>query len=185
MPQVKGTAVQSSLRYVGERFGQETLARIVGRLERPDREVLGQAILPSSWYPMSAFLHFMQEARRELGPKDPELLRQMGRASCDYGMTTVYRVFFKLGSPEFVIGRASGVFSSYYDTGSVRIVERGPGLAIVELADFDGAGPEFCERLHGWMERILELAGARNVRSAHSSCVHRGGAVCRFEGRWD
>jgi uncharacterized protein (TIGR02265 family) len=185
MPQVKGTAVQSSLRYVQERFGQETLARVIDRLDPPDREVFHHGILPSSWYPMSAFLHFMQEARRQLGSQDKELLRHMGVASCDYGMSTVYRIFFKLGSPEFVIGRASGVFSSYYDTGRVRIVDSGPGRAIVELEDFDGAGPEFCERLHGWMERILELAGARNVRSAHSSCVHRGDAVCRFEGRWE
>ena len=184
MPQVKGTAVQSSLRYVRETFGQESLGRIVERLGPADRQVLEQAVLPSSWYPMDVFLHFMQEAQRQLGPRDPELLRHMGRASCDYGMTTVYRIFFRLGSPESVIGRAAGVFSSYYDTGGVRIVETAPGLAIVELTDFVGT-PQFCARLHGWMERILELAGAKNVRSAHSSCVHRGDATCRFEGRWD
>lgn len=39
-------------------------------------------------------------------------------------------------------------------------------------------------RLHGWMHRTLERTGAKNLRSRHSSCVHRGDPVCRFEGTW-
>ena len=41
------------------------------------------------------------------------------------------------------------------------------------------------ERIYGWMQHTLELAGARDLGSAHSACVHRGDAVCRFEGTWD
>lgn len=184
MARVKGTAVQSSLRYVKERFGQAAVARILERLAPSDREPLEQ-VLASSWYPMDAFLHFMQEAQRQLGAQEPDVVRNMGRASCDYGMTTVYKVFFKLGSPEFVISRAAGVFSSYYDEGGIRIVESGRGRAAVELTGFEGGAPQFCERLHGWMQRILELAGAKNVRTVHSLCVHRRDAACRFEGSWD
>jgi hypothetical protein len=44
---------------------------------------------------------------------------------------------------------------------------------------------QLCARLHGWMHRTLDLAGAKNLRSTHSTCVHRGDAVCRFEGTWD
>jgi hypothetical protein len=35
------------------------------------------------------------------------------------------------------------------------------------------------------MERTMELAGAKNLKSQHSLCVHRGDTVCRFEGFWD
>ena len=31
----------------------------------------------------------------------------------------------------------------------------------------------------------MVLAGARNLKAAHPSCIHRGDAVCRFEGDWD
>ena len=41
--------------------------------------------------------------------------------------------------------------------------------------------PQFCQRVHGRMERTLELAGARNVRLDPGACVHRGDALCRFE----
>jgi uncharacterized protein (TIGR02265 family) len=185
MAQVKGTAVQSSLRYVRERFGEDTLARVLQALPEADRAAIGEGVLASSWYPMAAFLRFMQEAERQLGAQEPDVVRRMGRASCDYGVTGVYRIFFKVGSPEFLVSRGARVFSSYYDTGELRVVEASPGRAVVELSSFEGGAPQFCERLYGWMHRTLELAGARNLRSSHSACVHRGDAACRFEGSWD
>jgi len=183
--QIKGTAVQSSLRYVQERFGDAPLAGVLAALPETDRQALGQGVLASSWYPMGTFLRFMQEAERQLAAQEPDVVRKMGRASCDYGITTVYKIFFKVGSPEFIISRAARVFSSYYDTGELRIVETGPGLAVVDLVGFEGGAPQFCERILGWMQRTLELAGAKNLRSTHSTCVHRGDGACRFEGSWD
>ena len=112
-------------------------------------------------------------------------MRRMGRASCDYGVTGVYKIFFKVGSPEFIISRATRVFTSYYDTGELRIVETGTGGWWSSSTGLEGGAPQFCERIYGWMQRTLELAGAKNLRSAHSACVHRGDPVCRFEGSWD
>jgi uncharacterized protein (TIGR02265 family) len=184
MGQVKGTAVQSSLRYVRERFGDEALARVLSALPRADSAAL-ENVLSSAWYPMQVFLLFMQEAERQLALQDPEVVRNMGRASCDHGVTGVYKIFFKVGSPEFIISRGARVFSSYYDSGELRVVESAPGRAVAELTSLEGGAPQFCERIYGWMQRTLELAGARNLRSSHPSCVHRGDAVCRFEGNWD
>jgi hypothetical protein len=184
MAQVKGTAVSASLRYVRERFGEEALARVLDALPGEDRKRLS-AVLASSWYPMEAFLLFMREAQRQLGAEQPDLVRSMGRASCDYGVTGVYKIFFKVGSPEFIIGRSARVFSSYYDSGELRVVDSRDGRAVVEVAGLEGGSPEFCERIYGWMQRTLELAGAKGLRSAHSLCVHRGDAVCRFEGDWE
>jgi uncharacterized protein (TIGR02265 family) len=185
MGQVKGTAVQSSLRYVGERFGEATLTGVLAALTAEDQRALGGSLLASSWYPMPAFLRFMREAQRQLGAQEPEVVRNMGRASCDHGVTGVYRVFFRLGSPEFIISRAARVFSSYYDTGELKVVESRGGRALVELTGLQDSAPEFCERIYGWMQRTLELSGARNLRPSHPSCVHRGDAACRFEGNWD
>jgi hypothetical protein len=184
MAQVKGTAVQSSLRYVRERFGQESLAAVIAALPGDDGKRLS-SVLPSSWYPMAVFLRFMLEAKRQLRAQEPEVVLNMGRASCDYGVTGVYKIFFKLGSPEFIIARATRVFSSYYDSGELRVVDSRHGRAVVEVSGLEGGSPEFCERIYGWMQRTLELAGAKGLRSSHSQCVHRGDAACRFEGDWE
>jgi hypothetical protein len=63
-------------------------------------------------------------------------------------------------------------------------VESRSGRAVFDIMGFEGA-PQFCARILGWMERTVEMAGARNLRSSHSRCVHRGDPVCRFEGSWD
>ena len=185
MARVKGTAVQSSLRYVRERFGEAGITRVLADLPDADREALAHGVLPSSWYPMQTLLRFMRHTALVFGPQEPDVIRRMGRASCDYGVTGVYKIFFKVGSPEFIISRAAPAFSSYYDSGELRIVEKGPRSVAAELAGLDGGAPEFCERIYGWMERTLELAGAKHLRSSHSACVHRGDRVCRFEGTWE
>ena len=185
MTQVKGTALQSSLRFVRERFGAAALEGILRALPSDERSLLGGTILVSSWYPLQALLSYMQEAERQLAAQEPELLFQMGKASCDHGVTGVYKIFFKVGSPEFVVSRAARVFSSYYDSGELRVVESRDGHAAVEIVAIQPAAPQLCARFYGWMHRTLELSGARNLRSSHSTCVHRGDAVCRFEGTWD
>jgi hypothetical protein len=77
------------------------------------------------------------------------------------------------------------VFSSYYGTGRLEVVESGQRRVAVELRGLEGSARQFCDRIQGWSQRTLELAGAKNLRSSHSACVHRGDAVCRFEGTWD
>jgi hypothetical protein len=184
MASVKGTAVDASLRYVRERFGEAALASVLDALSEPDRAAIGRGVLASSWYPMDALLAFMTEAERQLGPRESDLARRMGRASSEYSLKGIYKIFFKVGSPEFIIARAAPVFSSYYDTGEMKVTESVHGRASMELVGFTGA-LQFCERVHGWMERTLELSGARGVRLVHSACVHRRDPVCRFEARWE
>ncbi|HXY40148.1 MAG TPA: hypothetical protein VEQ10_10770 [Vicinamibacteria bacterium] len=185
MAQVKGTAVLSSLRHVRERFGEPALAGVLSALPSGDAALLSGLVLASSWYPMGCLLRFMQEAEKQLAAQEPKLLQNMGRASCDDGLKGIYKIFLKVGSPGFIIDRAARVLANYYDTGELVVVDRGERHVAVELRGLEEAGRPFCERIYGWMQRTLELTGVRNLRSAHSSCLHRGDPVCRFEGRWD
>jgi hypothetical protein len=185
MGQVKGTAVVSTLRFLKERFGEDEAASVVSSLAPSERALVEQGALASTWYPMSLLLHLMQESRGRLGARSLTLLRDMGRASAEYGVTTVYRIFFKVGSPQFIISRAARVFGSYYDSGELRVLASRPGHAAVDLVGFQESTPEFCERILGWMERTMELSGARNLRANHVRCLHRGDDVCRFQGDWD
>ena len=102
MAQVKGTAVQSSPRYVRERFGEGPLARVIEALPEGDRAAFDHGVVASSWYGMDAFLRLMQEAERQLRAQEPDVIRKEGRASCEYGVTGVYKIFFKVGSPELL-----------------------------------------------------------------------------------
>jgi hypothetical protein len=124
----------------------------------------------------------MRTTERRFGGK--HLYLEMGRASADYGLTTVYKIFFKFGAPHLIIAKAARVFGGYYDSGHIEAVVSEPGRAVLELRDFADPAPELCDRILGWMQRTMELTGVKNLKSAHSLCVTRGDALCRFEGHW-
>jgi len=186
MVQVKGSALISTVRFVQERFGQAGLRKVVDALDPGDRAIVDAGILVSAWYPFDLLLRVMRATGRMDAGKTPFLYREMGRASADYSLTTIYRIFFKIGSPQFTLARATRVFGNYYDHGKMEAIVNDRGHAVVELTDFDEPAPEFCERLWGWMEKTIQLIASRElVTAAHIACVHRGDPTCRFEGTWD
>jgi len=108
----------------------------------------------------------------------------MGRAAAEYGLTTFYKIFFKVGSPQFIITRSAKVWRTYYTSGEMTVPVCEDGHAVVELVGFEEPARELCERLPGFFERTVELSGGRGVRLVHETCVHRGATSCRFEAWW-
>jgi hypothetical protein len=182
---VKGTAIASTLRFVRERFGADAVAQVRADLDPAQQADLPGEPLVSAWYPFALLVALGRAAARRFGGGMTYFHRELGRASADDAMNTVYRIFFKLGSPQFVVSRATRVWRTYYDSGEFNPVVAEPGRAILELSGFAEPVPELCERLIGWMSRSVELAGGKNLRSAHTLCVLRGDPVCRFEGWWE
>jgi hypothetical protein len=181
---VKGTALGPSLRFIRETFGDAGLEQVIQGLCPADQQTLRQDVLASSWYPFSLMVRFMRESERCFGSHSPHLLRDLGSAAADYNMTTIYRIFFKIGSPQFTLAHATRVFSSFYDSGELATIVNEKGHAICELRGFAEPAPEFCERLLGWMEHLVALTGGTNMRTSHPQCVSRGNATCLYEGHW-
>ena len=182
--QVKGTAVISTIRFIKEEFGEEGLAKVAKRLGTEDQSRMESVVLASAWYPVSFLLALMRAAKAEFGGAMPDLITRMGRASADYAHTTVYKLVFKVGSTQWIISKASAIFSNYYDQGKMVVTESGEGFANIELRDFGEPAPEFCERIAGWTVRNFELTGAKDVELRHVACTSKGAKVCRFEGTW-
>jgi hypothetical protein len=182
--EVKGTAINATVRFLTERFGPTGLKKVVEGLSPQQRAILDSGVLVSSWYPFSLVLDLTRRAQHVFGDQVPRMAREMGRSSADYALTTIYKIFFKVGSPQFIIAKASSVYKTYYSTGELAPIISEKGHAILEMKGFSEPAPELCDRLTGWMERTLELSGATEIRMMHPQCVNRGDACCRFEGFW-
>ncbi len=184
MTNVKGTALVSTVRFVTERFGPDGLTRVLARLAPEQRTTIANGVLASVWYPFPLLIDLMRATRAEFGREVPDVVRAMGRASADYALTGIYKIFLRFGSPQFIISKASSVMKTYLSTGETRTVTSEKGHAVMEIVGFGDPAPEYCERLEGWMARTLELSGASGIRIVHDTCVTRGGDRCRFEGWW-
>jgi hypothetical protein len=184
MARVKGSAVKSSVGFVKEKLGEEGFQRVIAAMGDEGTTLEGP-ILPSEWYDFSLLLRFMSAAQPHITlPPGRTLAWEMGRFSADYGLKTIYRVFFKVADAAFIIRKAPQVLSSYYDSGKMSVLASDPGSAAIRLVDFDQPDPRFCDRLLGWMERTLELSGAKAIRMEHPKCVARGDDSCDYVGRW-
>src|SRR5438046_2020446 len=109
MTQVKGTALGSTVRFARERFGDDGYGLILTRLASEDRGALEKGIIVSAWYPFGLMLRLMRETEACFGAQTTQVFRQMGRASADYSLTTIYRIFVRLGSPQFTLAKAARV----------------------------------------------------------------------------
>jgi len=182
--QIKGTAIGSVHRYVREHFGEDDWRAMLATVEPPVRQPIVGGILVSAWYPFALFIRIVQAAEAQFGARIPRLHREMGRAAAEYGLTTFYKIFFKVGSPQFIITRSAKVWRTYYTSGEMTVPVCEDGHAVVELVGFEEPARELCERLPGFFERTVELSGGRGVRLVHETCVHRGATSCRFEAWW-
>jgi hypothetical protein len=182
--QIKGTALGSVQRYVQEHFGEEQWRALLAALTPGERQPIEGGILVSAWYPFALFIRMVQVAQAQLGTRVARLHHEMGRAAADYGLTTFHKLFYKVGSPQFIITRAAKVWRTYYTSGEMIVPVCESGHAVVELAGFEEPARELCERLPGFFERTVELSGGREVRLVHDTCVHRGGTTCRYESWW-
>jgi hypothetical protein len=182
---IKGTALSSAERYVREHFGAPEWGRVLEGLDPADRAAIANGILVSAWYPFALFMKIVRRVEALFGGQVPRLHRDMGRAAAEYGITGFYKVFFKVGSPQFIISRAAKVWRTYNTSGELSAPVSEKGHAVIELSAFAEPARELCDRLPGFFERTAELSGARNVRLVHTQCVNRGEPVCRFEAWWD
>jgi hypothetical protein len=184
MIQVKGSAPASSIRFITERFGSDAVRRVAAELPAEERAAVEAGLLASTWYPFSLLLNLSRAIEKHFGRDVPRIQHEMGRASADYALTIVYKLFFRIASPQFILSRAASLFRNYYTTGELRVVVAETGHAVLELGGFEEPPREMCPRLGGFYERTIELAGGKGFRMVHEQCMNRGDAVCRTEAWW-
>jgi hypothetical protein len=181
----KGTSVAAVLRFVRQNWGDEGLARLAAATRTPEVAALATGtVLAGSWYPFSQFTELLDTAGAVFGAGIDDFARREGASCADYDLRGVYRVFVRFTSPNFVVERSGKVWSQYYDSGSLVVVETDDAHVVFELRDFRTPHRAHCGTVLGWSERACELSGATVVHAVHSSCRARGDRRCVFEIGW-
>ena len=185
MARIKGTAMKSTVAFLQDRLGKDGYAKLLQSLPPEYASLLSASILQSEWYEFSMMIKLVEEAARVI-PATPgrTLAWDLGRHSAEYGLSTVYKVFFKMTDLNFILKRASTLFPSYYDSGALTIVENTPHAASARVVGFNQPCELFCGRLQGWIERTVELTGSKRVSVTHPTCALRGGPHCEFRAAW-
>jgi hypothetical protein len=182
--QIKGTAVLDTVEAVKARAGEHEFDRFVALLDDEAKQIFQQGISPSSWYPFDAFVRFLEMDVRETADGKPEALIQRSEAVVEKQLRGVYKIFVRLGSPEFVIKRIAAVHSTYFNGIQIIPVMTGKNRAVIQYYGFSKEHSIIGFAIIGFFRQALEISGAKGVHTEFTLPIERGERYCELVITW-
>ena len=179
-PRVKGVAFRSIDTCYLELRGQPAHAKARGLMLPELREAYRSGlILSASWYPIAWYRDAFR-AFRAASSDGSELARHIGRLTVRHDMQSVYKqLFLKLVSPQLLLSFSGRLFNTYYDTGSMTILESRKGYSLARLTGCVGWDANM------WTEMVGAAAACwRSLAPKRFACT-RARAVARAMRRWN
>ncbi len=182
---VKGSALSSRVLWVQLNHGEPGLNRLLPQCSAELRATIEAGIHKAKWYPFEQFIELITTIDRLFGKGDLSLVEELARYGADANLTTIYRLFYKVGTTHWILGRAVRLWSAHYDSGYLEVMTRGPKTAVLRMRGFDSPHKVHCMSVMGWARRSIELSGGTNVFSQETKCRTRGDEYCQLESTWD
>jgi hypothetical protein len=182
---VKGSALSSRVLWVQLGHGAPGVDRLLSQVSPELRASVEPGVNKAKWYPLEQFIELIVAIDRLFGKGDLSLVRELARHGADANLTTIYRLFYKVGTTHWILGRAVRLWSAHYDTGYLEVMTRGPKTAVLRIRGFDTPHTVHCQSVMGWAERSIELSGGKQVTSEETKCRTRGDEWCQIETVWE
>ena len=185
MGNVKGSALASRVLWVQLGRGKAGMDKLRAACSPDLRATLDTGVKNARWYPFEQFIELCVVIDTVFGTGDLGLIKALGRHGAEANLTTIYRLFFKVGSTQWILGRAVRLWSAHYDSGYLDVMTRGPRGAILRIRGFTSPHRVHCASVLGWAERSIELSGGKRVTMVESRCRTRGDELCQLDASWD
>jgi hypothetical protein len=181
-PSKKGLSLVAVRDYVLQKAGREAWASVLAALPSEDADAVSGAV-GVGWYPLDLYAGLLRAVDTKLGEGDLSTIAPIARFEAERDVPTIHRLLLKMVKPAYVAEKMAELWPRYHTTGQLRIERRGDRAIDATLVDW-AADEVLCLGFQSYCQRALELAGARDVRFAHSTCRARGAAECFFKVKW-
>ena len=185
MLHIKGTAVLDALEAIKARAGKAELDKIISHLDPETREIFKRPISPSSWYSCDAFARFLEADIRETAAGNEQELIKRAEAVIERQLSGIYKMFVRLGSPEFVIRRIAAVHSTYFDGVQIIPEMKGAKRATIQYVGFSPKHRIMGFAILGFFRKALEISGAKKVDVRFTVPIEAGEKFCELALSWD
>jgi hypothetical protein len=182
----KGVNFVVAKEYILKEYGKDVWQRALARLPEDRAKVWSSALVPFGAYSFEAFKYMAHAVAEESGQRDDHALAKMYEFIADRSLNAVYKVFFRLANPSFVIGNYPKLWSRFFTTGSVTVPTAEKGFATVhfELPEMflDWLGPACL----GYSNKAVSMSGGRDivVEELSRKLMPGGDWEVDFEIRW-
>jgi serine/threonine protein kinase len=183
---VKGALVVALLDHLELELGNSGLALALGTVDVALRRKLEGVILPMAWLPLGLFDALLAAADRDHG--EATRAAAAGRAAAERELSTTHRLFLQTATPSSVLDRLPHLHRVYFSRGEARVSPvTNPATSHGTRIEVEGIGPEsqsLVAWLSGFWQRMLELAGARDVKVVGITSRARGDERSSVTIRW-
>jgi len=184
MIEIKGSVLSDSIHAVKERSGEQIYNNIIDQLDEQSKKIFEQNILATSWYPLDSFVKFLELDIQLTAYGDKKQLIRRSEAVVEKQLTGIYKLFVKLGSPEFVLNRISIIHKSYFKGVSIDIQMEGANTAILRYSGFEKQHELIGLVIIGFFKKALEISGANGVITKYSTAIEDGKGYCDLVVTW-
>jgi hypothetical protein len=161
--------------YLDERLegGREAFA---ARVRHPGlRDFFRQTFLAASWYDALPMVPLAHEAGRELHISGLQLARELARFGVKRDAGGIYKLLFKLTSPESMLERTTHTARQYFDFVTSEVERQEPQVYRLRHSGIPAfSAPVYMSLVEGFVETALGMAGAREVRQRWEKPVPTG-----------
>ena len=180
---VKGSPVRSLQKFIDSELTHEQKNAVLDRLPAEFADRFRKPILATETVPVHFLNRVTEEAAKVKGESVEAFARRAGREAAGDAVRGIYRFFALVLTPPALMGKASQMWSSLYNRGEMRVDEQTENGARIRILNFpsEAAG---CSRVTGWIERMAELTGVKNIKVEQTQCFARGGNCCEWRLSW-
>jgi hypothetical protein len=184
MSNTKAVHLKSYIKYILEHYGQDDLKRIFEQMDPQERIIMNRPVLTNGWLDYNLWWRLLTIADQLLGKGDFQLVRAIGAFDARDSLNGIYRTLISMVKPAFLIARSASIWRRYYDTGVLQAVRVESCRGELWLTDYPGLPLHHEWELIGWMEEAMKIAGARDFKLTHTTCLAAGDTHCTFRGEW-
>lgn len=180
---VKGSPVRSLQKFIDTELSPEQREQVFTALPIEFATRFRTAILPTETVPVHLLNRVTEEAARVKGQSVEEFAQRAGREAAADAVRGIYRFFAMILTPPALLSKASQMWSSLYNRGSLVVLEERDNGARIRLQDFPSETAGCC-RVTGWLERLAELTGVKDIRVEQTHCFAQGDSYCEWTVQW-
>jgi hypothetical protein len=183
--EVKGTALKTTRDFIKTQFPDQ-YDKWLDSLTPESRKIFTSTLDATAWYPFREGYKIPVNKIIELCyNKDLKTGGdRLGNYSAETALKGFYKVFLLIASPQFLMQRASKIFTTFYNPSKVEAEITGPYSAILRVLEFEDIDEAVEYRIAGWIKKALELANCREAGYEIRKSMAKGDGVTEIHFSW-
>jgi len=133
---------------------------------------------------LDVFVRFLElDIKLTAGGNENELIKR-SEALIEKQLRGIFKVFVKLGSPQFVLSQISIVHKTYFRGVTIEITMEDQNKAIIKYTGFEKQHRLIGLSIIGFYRKALEISGAKKVEAKYTTSIEEGKGFCELVITW-